>query len=287
MINYSLPDFCSGLQYNLMFVELTRSCPQFFYDDVRIASLYGCFPSCVLNGGRTYVQQRYTAEQVKATFDAVQQAGLTVRLTFTNMLAGPEHFEDEYANMILDAADGHDCEVIVYSDELADYIRARHGFKTVLSTTRQLADVDEMNRMLDRYDTVVLDYMRNKDDAYLSQIAHPERVEVMPNELCNPGCPHRQSHYLHNSRQQLESRVTPFRDCSHEGVGFTSRTAQSPTLLGNEDIRRLEREYGIHDFKVVGRGVKSELTLESYLYYLAKPEHRAGLHQALAAKFGI
>lgn len=287
MIRYSLPDFTVGLQYNLMFVELMRSCPQFFFDDVEVGSLYGCFPSCIMNGGRTFVRDRYTYEQMCATFDAIGEAGLTTRLTFTNMLVGPDRFGDEYFNTILDAADGRDVETIVYSDELADYIAQRHGFKCTLSTTRALPDVDALNQMLGRYDMVVLDYNRNKDDEYLGRISDPTRIEVMPNELCNPGCPHRQRHYEHNSRNQLENRVTPFRDCRHEGPGFTTRTATSPTLLGNDDVRRLNATYGIENFKIVGRGVTSELTLESYLYYLARSEHREGLRQALASKFGM
>ena len=286
MIRYSLPDFTVGLQYNLMFVQLMRSCPQFFFDDITVSSLYGCFPSCIMNGGRTFVRDPYTYEQMVATFDALEDAGLTARLTFTNMLVEPSQFSDEYFNMILDAANGHDVEAIVYLDELADYIKARHGFKTTLSTTRQLPDVASLNRMLERYDMVVLDYNHNKDKAFLSAVTDPARLEVMPNELCNPGCPHRQRHYEHNSRNQLLNQVTPFRDCKHEGPGFTTRTQTSPTLLSNSDIRDLNCTYGIENYKIVGRGVTSELTLESYLYYLVRPEHRSGLHQALAAKLG-
>ena len=287
MIRYSLPDFTVGLQYNLMFVQLMRACPQFFFEDITVGSLYGCFPSCIMNGGRTFVRDRYTSEQVKATYDAAEEAGLTLRLTFTNMLVGPEHFGDEYFNMILDEADGRDVEVIVYSDELLDYIKERHSFNATLSTTRLLKTVEELNRMLSRYDMVVLDYNHNKDNDYLSRVAEPSKLEVMPNELCNPACPYRAKHYEHNSRNQLLNRVTPFRDCRHEGLGFTTRTAQSPTLLGNDDVRKLNATYGIENFKIVGRGVTSELTLESYLYYLVRPEHRAGLRQALAAKLGV
>lgn len=282
MISYSLPDFTVGLRFNLMVCQLMREVPQFFFPDVRLSSLYGCFPSCIMNGGRTFVRQRYTERQMDATFAAVEQAGLKTRLTFTNMLVGEDRFEDPYFNQILHVADGHDVEVIVYSDALDDYISRNHRFARTLSTTRAIMDADGLNEALAGFDMVVLNYNLNKDDSVLSQVKDASRLEVMPNELCNPACPHRQRHYEHNSADQLADRVTPFRPCRHEGAGFTTRTACSPTLLGNEDVRRLGRTYGIENFKLVGRGVTSALTLESYLYYLVRPEHRAGLSQALA-----
>ncbi len=281
MISYSLPDFTVALDLNLMFAQLMRQSPEMFLDDVRVASVYGCFPGCVMNGGRAFVRERYDAAQIDATFAAVERAGLKTRLTFTNMLVGEEQFGDEYFNLILHVADDHDVEVIVYSDALDDYIACDHSFARTLSTTRQILDPGEMNAALGRYDMVVLNYDLNKSDLFLMQVSDPTRLEVMPNELCNPHCPYRQRHYLHNSADQLAGRVTPFRPCSHEGAGFTTRTADSPTLLGNDDVRRLNATYGIESFKIVGRGVTSDLTLESYLYYLVRPEHRAGLEAAL------
>jgi hypothetical protein len=281
MISYSLPDFTVALNFNLMFAQLMKQTPEMFFDDVRLTSLYGCFPSCIMNGGRAYVRDRYTDAQIDATFAAVEQAGLKTRLTFTNMLVTEEQFSDEYFNRILNVADSHDVEIIVYSDALDDYIASSHRFPRTLSTTRLITEPAEMNAALARYDMVVLNYNLNKDDLFLMQVSDPARLEVMPNELCNPGCPHRQSHYRHNSADQLANRVTPFRDCRHEGLGFTTRTADSPTLLGNDDVRRLNATYGIENFKIVGRGVTSALTMESYLYYLVRPEHRAGLGAAL------
>ena len=37
----------------------------------------------------------------------------------------------------------------------------------------------------------------------------------------------------------------------------------------------------VQRWKLVGRGVASSMNLESYLYYLVRPEHRDGLRQAL------
>lgn len=282
MIDFTLPDFTVGLQRNLVFAQLMRDCPQFFFDDVRIQSVYGCFPNCVVNGGRAFVREPYTVEQVEATFDALDAQGLAARLTFTNMLVEERHLEDPYFNMILDRAAAHGAGVIVYSDLVDEYVRARHPqMERTLSTTREILDVDGLNRALDAYDLVVLNYNKNKDRAFLDRVARPERLEVMANELCNPNCPHRTEHYLHNSRDQLAGTVTEFRRCDLGGKDFYKIAPTSPTILTNDDVRLLHRRYGVPRFKIVGRGVASDVNLEGYLYYLVRPEHRDGLRAAL------
>lgn len=283
-IDYTLPDFTVGLKRNLVFAQLMRDCPQFFFDDVRIQSVYGCFPGCVVNGGRAFVREPYSARQIEATFEALDGQGIAARLTFTNMLVEERHLEDPYFNLILDAAADHGAGVIVYSDLVDAYVRARHPrMERTLSTTREILDAAELNRALGAFDLVVLNYNKNKDLPFLDQVEHPERLEVMANELCNPGCPHRNEHYLHNSRDQLAGTVTEFRRCDLGGKDFFKLAPTSPTILTNDDVRTLHGRYGVPRFKIVGRGVAPDVNLESYLYYLVRPEHRSGLREALRA----
>ena len=281
-IDYTLPDFTVGLKRNLVFAQLMRDCPQFFFDDVRIQSVYGCFPGCIVNGGRAFVREPYSARQIEATFEALDGQGIAARLTFTNMLVEERHLEDPYFNLILDVAADHGAGVIVYSDLVDAYVRARHPrMERTLSTTREILDAAELNRALEAFDLVVLNYNKNKDLPFLDQVEHPERLEVMANELCNPGCPHRNEHYLHNSRDQLAGTVTEFRRCDLSGKDFFKLAPTSPTILTNDDVRTLHGRYGVPRFKIVGRGVAPDVNLESYLYYLVRPEHRAGLREAL------
>ena len=281
-IDYTLPDFTVGLKRNLVFAQLMRDCPQFFFDDVRIQSVYGCFPGCVVNGGRAFVREPYSARQIESTFEALDGQGIAARLTFTNMLVEERHLEDPYFNLILDAAADHGAGVIVYSDLVDAYVRARHPrMERTLSTTREILDAAELNRALGAFDLVVLNYNKNKDLPFLDQVEHPERLEVMANELCNPGCPHRNEHYLHNSRDQLAGTVTEFRRCDLSGKDFFKLAPTSPTILTNDDVRTLHGRYGVPRFKIVGRGVAPDVNLESYLYDLVRPEHRAGLREAL------
>ena len=293
MIRYALPDFTLGLRRNLVFCSLMKSSPELFLPDVRIDSVYGCFPGCVANGGRALVMaERYTAAQMDATFSALEDMGVKARLTFTNMLLTPENLADAYLNEVLSVALTHDVEFIVHLDFVGEWVRAAceragRACVRVLSTTRELETPKAVNEALARYDLVVLNYNRNKDFAFLGQVGHPERLEVMPNELCNPGCPHRAEHYRHNSADQLAGRLTEFRRCNLAGVDFYAHAEESPTIMTNEDVRALNRRFGVEYFKLVGRGVDSGVTLEAYLRYLVRPEHREGLRAALKGMLGM
>ena len=288
MIKYALPDFTKNLPINLAIAEMKRTVPEMFFNDIAIDSMYGCFPDCIMNGGRVIDGKRYSYDQIVKTFDQIEKEGIGICLTFTNMLIKTEHFHDDYSNMILKAAQGHNVKVIVYSDDLGEYIASNYHLKLILSTTRKLKSVDELNMMLDRYDMVVLDYNHNKDDAFLKQISDPSRIEVMPNEPCRPNCPSRQKHYEEDSKCQLRHMpptfVCPY-NCS--SLGITSQTENSPHLLSNEAIRRLNTSYGITYFKIVGRRITVYANIESYLYYLIRPEYRGVITKILKSKFQL
>jgi collagenase-like PrtC family protease len=281
MILYTLPDFVNGLNRNLFFIRLFSEHPEYFQDGIRIDSVYGCFPSCVANGGRTFIRERFTARQMEATFSALEAYGVKARLTLTNMLIESQHLEDGYFLSMMDCASRHDVEVVVCSDILSEYVAQHHGFRQVLSTTRPIGDVRELNRMTKRFDWVVLDYNRNKDRAFIEAIEDRDRIEVMANEFCRPGCPYRTEHYLHNSKDQLDGAIRPFRACDAGPGRFFEHSADHPVILTNSEVRRLHTEHGISSFKIVGRGIPFETVLESYAYYLLKPEYRANI-KALA-----
>ncbi len=280
MIDYSLPDFVNGYDRNLFFIKLMADSPELFQEDIRIDSVYGCFPDCPLNGGRTFIRERFSHDQMEETFAAFSEQGVRLRFTFTNMLAEPEHLEDAYFLDIVDLMKRYDAEAILYSDLVDEFFR-QQGIRRTLSTTRVLSGPDKLNAKLDEFDCVVLNYNRNKDAAFLDQVKHPERLEVMVNELCNPHCPHRAEHYLHNSRDQLAGEVTEFRRCDLATSEFHLHKPDSPTVLTNGDVAHLAAERGVHLFKMVGRGVGTDVTMESYRYYLLAPEFRQPIKQIM------
>lgn len=281
MLRYSLPDFTVGLSRNMLFIRLHESNPELFQDDVVLDSVYGCFPDCIVNGGRAFVRERAHRHEMERTFELLNAHGVKARLTFTNMLVGREHLSDAYFNEILDVASGFDVEAIVASELVADYIARRHGFPLTLSTTVELLDVEEINDATARYDQVVLNYGLNKDRSVLARLAHPERIEVMVNELCRPNCPLRRSHYMHNSADQLARSITPFQGCDPSRLLTLDDAEGSPTVLSSDDVRRLSEEFGIGSFKIVGRGMPGDVVVDSYVRYLIKPRYQEATRSLL------
>ena len=273
MIKYTLPDFTVGLGLNLFFVRLLEQRPALFQDDMRIDSVYGCFPACNLNGGRAFLRDRSTPRQMEEAFSLLAEHGVKARLTLTNMLATEADLHDEYLNAILSTASRYGAEAIVYADLVGDYVRERYGMRCVLSTTRALADAAEVNRMTKRYDYVVLNYNRNKDRAFIDTIEDKDKVEIMVNEFCSYRCPHRQEHYLHNSEDQKSGRMRPF-ECVASKADFFDHESGHPVIFTDDEVRMLHEETGIGYFKIVGRGVAFQTVLEAYAYYLVRPEYR-------------
>lgn len=187
--------------------------------------------------------------------------------------APAERLHDEYANLIMRKAADHGGQVIVYSDLVANYVRAEYDMPVILSTTREITDVEQLNETLDRYDWVVLNYNLNKDDAALSRVKRPDKLEIMVNEFCMPHCPHRQEHYLHNSRNQLSGDITPF-PCVANKPDFFEHAPGHPTMFTDSEVRATSERYGFEHFKIVGRGVVFDTLLESLAYYLVKPDYR-------------
>lgn len=272
-ITYTLPDFTQSLGLNLFFVRLLRERPELCRPGVEIDSIYGCFPSCALNGGRALVQKRYTPERIEQTYRLLDEYGLTARLTLTNMMAGKEQLEDPYTRQILELGARHGAEAIVYSDEVAEHVRKRYGMATVLSTTRAITSVEEFNRACHSHKLAVLDYSVHKDRTFLGGLKHPDKAEVMVNEFCVPGCPHRHAHYLHISSDQARDQLTSFECLANKADFFNHRTGH-PVIFTADEVRALSRDYGIRHFKIVGRGVPFATQLEALSYYLVRPERQ-------------
>lgn len=282
MITYTLPDFTVGLGLNLHFARLLAERPAWMQPNVRIASVYGCFPGCNLNGGRSYLRAQTSPADIERTFAILEEYGLVPRLTLTNMLATPADLNSPYARCILESAARHGGEAIVYSDKLGREIRRRYGIPLVLSTTRALEDAQAVNQAMQTYDWVVLNYNRHKDPAFLRALEQPKRAEVMVNEFCVRNCPHRQEHYLLNSQDQRAGTQRPF-ECAAKRTGFFAHEPGDPVTFTTGEVRQISESYGIEYFKIVGRGVPFATQLEALTYYLVRPEYRKTVKQQVVS----
>lgn len=276
-VYWHLPGFCYFRSLNQIVIDLMKEYPDRFRDGYKIASVYGTFPGAIWNGGRA-VFGLIPKHEIESTLKLYNDEGVPVRFTWTNSLIEEKHLSDTYCNLIMRLADNGMNQALVNAPVLEEYIRREYpGFPLISSTTRRITDVEALKKELAKdYYLVVLDYDLNHDEAALEKVQpYAEKVEILVNEVCYPGCPKRTEHYIHQSRMQLEYDVRGTFPCPNKSTPRAFHECRNrPAFISNEQIGDYIAR-GFVNFKIAGRGMPADYVKESYLYFLVKEEHRA------------
>lgn len=285
MVNMTIPGLTELSDINMLFLCLQKSDPDVFFDGVRVISVYGGVPGAKFCGGRNSFGACMDLGQVSELVARYNDLGAACNLTYTNQLVDERALaQSGYSTALLDVLDqgamaGVRNGVVLYADALDEYVAREHPSLTrISSTTKDIEDVAAINEEAVRFDRVVLNYNLTRSKGVISQIAHPEKLEVMVNEYCTPGCPNRRRHYQHISLDQVRGSRTPF-VCAFaearppQALGFLNGLINGSVFLRNEDVRAYADELGVGSFKVVGRELARYDVVDSYLYYLIKPEY--------------
>lgn len=284
-IKYHIPDFMRHFRLNLTLAEYMKRNPQAFYENVRIGSVYGTFPSMMWNGGR-FLQGSCDPRIMREILNQFNQRGIPVRFTLTNPMLRHEHLNDPLCNAILKAADNGLNEVIVFSPMLEDYIRDKFPDMPITSSTcKQIEDYEELCTEMDKdYSLVVLDYNFNNNFEMLEGLPHKEKAELLINPCCHPHCKRRGEHYRSIGRSQIactehmmKRTNTPYYPEPFECECMAKtlyQTVNSPVHISPEAIYEKYVPMGYSNFKIEGRSVPDVNILENYIYYMVKPEHK-------------
>ncbi len=277
-IYWHIPGFCAFRLLNQLLMNMMKSYPEYFNEGYVIGSAYGTFPGAIWNGGRAVIGLTPKA-QIQSILDIYNQRNIPVRFTWTNTLIGEKECYDTYCNLIMRLADNGLNQVLVNSPALEKYLRENYpSFKMISSTTKRITDRDRLIEEFGKdYFLVVLDYDLNHDEEVLRQIVdsgNAGRCEILVNEVCYPGCPKRKEHYEQQSRLQLEyDTVTTFPCPNIQTPRKFSECMDRPAFIKDTEIGSyIER--GFRQFKIAGRGMPEEYLIESYLYFLVRPEYR-------------
>lgn len=286
-INFHIPDFINHCRLNLILLTLMDTHPEYFRENVKIASVFGSFPPSLWNGGRNNVGV-CDDTVVKGVLSAFNSRGIPLRFTFTNPLIEKKHLGDAYCNRIMRLCDNGLNEVIVMSPLLEEYIRKNYpSYKVTSSTCKEIRNADELNAELEKdYHYVVLDYNWNNNFEFLEGLKHKEKCELLINACCEPNCKRRGEHYRSIGANQIkyaEYAATPKalrKSTSLEDFKcpyMARHIYQSKDLSTHISPETIVEKYlpmGFNQFKIEGRTLPDVAVLESYIYYMVKPEYK-------------
>lgn len=285
---FHLPGIYTHFKFNLIFATVLEQFPQYFRD-VEIASFYGAFPQSIWNGGRTQ-EGICDKKYVKMVLNAFNEKGIPVRFTFTNPALEKKHLNDKFCNMVMSLANNGLNEAIVVSPILEDYIRKNYpNFKLTSSTCKRLDDGERLAAELEKdYSIVVVDYDLNNKFDILEKLPHKDKCEFLVNSNCRPACPNRAQHYYNVGVQQINyaNHMRKYPDQPYDPIIFGDGKDQNcpfftrnifdvrdlSTNIKPDDIWDKYLPMGFNQFKIEGRTAWLFNLIETYVYYMAKPE---------------
>lgn len=277
-VYWHLPGICYFGMINHVLFDTMKRFPDKFREGYKIGSVYGTFPGAIWNGGRNILEGFASKQEVGRIIESYNALDIPVRFTWTNVLLEEKHIYDTYCNMVMSVGNNGKNQVLVNSPVLEEYIRKTYpDYKILSSTTKRILNIDRlMDEVSKDYFLVVLDYDFNHNEKVLEKLSPvADRIEILVNETCQPGCPNRVEHYREISKHQLEFDTGikfPCSDPSPEKRTFRG-CMKRPAFLSNDDIKEYVKN-GFKNFKIVGRGEGKEFYMDSLLYFLVKDESR-------------
>ena len=291
-IKFHLPDFAVHYHFNRVFLAMMKRYPEYFYEGITIASVYGTFPQSLWNGGRI-TSGVFDKDTVKTVVHAFDKLDIPLRFTFTNPTINEEDLDDDFCNYVLKTANNGKNGVIVVSPLLEEYIRTKYpDYKITSSTCKRITDFKKLSEEIEKnYDIVVLDYDFNNKFDILEKIQNKQKCEILVNAGCRPNCPKRAQHYKEIGDMQRAickymqtKQKAPFdpkkynvtsetaENCPYSYYDFVD-VKQHSTHVSPSDIFEKYIPMGFNQFKIEGRNSNVFRAAEYYLYYMVKPEY--------------
>lgn len=268
----------STIYKNLLY--LYRNEREKFNDWMEIGSIYGAPRIASWGGGRI----PNTSEDTDAgVIKYMKEFQIPCRLTFSNNQIEEKHLNDIYCNYLLDAFYWEGNSIIVNSPILEKYIREKYPkYKIISSTTKCLNGKDSaLNELNNNYEMVVLDYNFNKDFDFIKSIPNKDKVELLINPVCAPGCTRRKEHYIYISKLLLHTLENDYEfECPYEATKFY-QAQKNPLFISVDDIKNIYIPMGFKNFKIEGRTTGWDDLIEILLYYLIKPEYQLEIREKL------
>jgi hypothetical protein len=241
-------------------IQVREEHPEWFYDNIRITSIFDCFPGMIWNGGRPVFGNVSMAE-AEERVNFFNQRGIGVNFTFTNCFLKPEHLANPICNQVLKMFENPMNSIIVNSPLLEAHIRKTcPQYKIISSVSKYIYDKEKLRAETAKYDMVVIPPEYNHDWDFLSSLP-PEKVELSIAESCQAYCPNRLKHWQYTSKVIIDNSP------EEQAIGFPFKCniknrEMELTIL---DMISLALAFGINNFKIATR---QETTYNYSIHYL-------------------
>lgn len=291
---FHLPGLRYNFPLNMFWISMLEQFPEWFREGVEIGSCFGEFPLSLWTGGRFAGFDQCDSAYIKAVIKGLNDKGVPVRYTYTNPEITEKDLDDPYCNFCMECADNGMNEVIIFSPILEEYLRKKYpGFAYNSSTCKEIRDIDQLNAEIARdYKYVVLDYNLNNRWDLLENVKQPQKLEILVNACCTPNCPRRGAHYVQEARNEriaIENSKLP-KDkqkplipwhCEYGETNNLWTIQDYPTFVKPEDIWEKYIPAGITNFKIEGRTANLFSLIDTYCFFMLKPEHQGFARQRL------
>lgn len=283
MKNYMIPGLYENYKLIICFLNFYEQYPNYFLDDINFRCVFGNFQFCSWDGGRIFSHQDNTfthsnkeeIEQIQNIYN--NKFKIPMRFVFTNNLIQEEDCYDRFNNIVLEICENDLNEIVINSPILEEYIRKNYPkYKFISSTTKCLTDREDAKKEIlnPNYILTCLDYNLNKDYKFLESLTQEEKdkVELLVNPICGPGCPTRKQHYKLNSLYSLNyGKPYAMRNC------FITKNNLFPfensVIIQPNEIKDYYEPQGFSNFKLEGRTFSALDTLLNLTKYTVKPEY--------------
>ncbi len=223
------------------------------------------------NCGRVRADLQRSKAEIERACAAYVQRGISVDLTFTNVLLTEKDMTNPAGNSLLEyfsaRSRGMHHAVIIGSEALYKHVRKNYpALRTVSSILRITCDggrgrADAYRALAEKYDKVMI----HPDDVVnyplLEQLEDKDKYELIINEYCMRNCPMRPYHYTTLSHHALD--YLGYDDSAFQRALSRNGCRNYPGMLGDPQVDvaalstpEIQRLYdmGFRRFKLQGRG---------------------------------
>ena len=224
-----------------------------------------------------------TTHDIETTINLYEKHNIFINYIFDNSNVTKDDLSDRFSNLMLNLAHKKGNGVYVKSDILFDYIKNKYPLYKIIKIV-SASDFDKKNIAIDpKYN--------NTFKAY--KIKYKNNTYITLNSLCPNTCKHYDEHrkYIEQEQSNYYAFSNIYLCPLNRNLNFYDLSKNSNFISEfdlNEYIKSGFRKFRIH-FPYIAKCIDINYslydTIESYVYYLIKPEFKEEIRHLIIKKF--